>query len=248
MENNIKVLVIHVRGQKERESFIRQQLASLDLPTEYILDGNKEDLTSDILSRYFRDDEQGIPMCGQFARTSCTYKHLLACRYIIEHQLPGALVVEDDLKLKKNFHKAFGLSMQELKRYHSTADGHLEACIVNYEESALLLVPRSQRRSGQMLYSAARDRFAGCIFVSQKAAQTMLHYAESEKLDEPIDRIHSRLVEQGLIRYFWSYPTLACQCSCDGSMPTMIPTRPRPWKRLKWFWKRAYKHLLYQFR
>jgi glycosyl transferase family 25 len=120
--------------------------------------------------------------------------------------------------------------------------------IANFEESSLLFVPRSQRRKGVYLYPAQRDRYAGCYYINRLSAQAILEYVASERSDTTSDLLHSKLIKEGKLNYFWSYPCLACQCSCDGSMPTMIPTRPRPLKRLKWFYKRFYKHLLYFLR
>lgn len=240
---NIPILVIHVRGQKERELFIKKQLDKLGMPYTFILDGNKEDLTTDILDRYFVDDGKPDTMHGCFPRTSCAYKHILAMKYIVDNNLDGALIVEDDLRIYPSFSEVFAQSMREYEAHYAD-----QPFIVNYEESSLMLVPRSQRRTGQVLYPAARDRFAGCYFMNYKAAKTVMGYIDEHKSDTTSDCLHNRLVQLGLLSYYWSYPCIACQCSCDGSMPTMIPTRPRPLKRLKWFYKRAYKHLLYFFR
>lgn len=210
----------------------------LGMPVDYILDGNREDLSDDILDRYFTGDMQ-----GQYPNTSCAYKHLLSCMYIVEHNLEGALVVEDDLRLFPNFKDKFEESLKECRTEHIG-----EPLIINYEESSLLLVPRSWRKRGKMLYKADRDRFAGCIYISREAATVILDYVKKNKSQHTSDRLHNLLVQKGLINYYWTYPCIACQCSCDGSMPTMIPTRPRPFKRLKWFYKRFYKHLLYWIR
>ena len=119
---------------------------------------------------------------------------------------------------------------------------------MNYEESSLMLVPHSRRKNGRVLYRAERDRFAGCLYVSRKAAEAIIEYVKENKSAFASDRLHNHLIKEGLITYWWSYPCIACQCSCDGSMPTMIPTRPRPYKRLKWFYKKLYKTILYRLR
>lgn len=235
---DITTLVIHVRDHREREAFIQHELDKQGLPCHYILEGNVTDLTADVLDEYFAGD-----MHGSFPATSCTYKHLLAMQYIVSHRLDGALVIEDDLRFYSRFRKVFDKSLAEYCTHYAD-----QPFIANYEESGLLFVPRSRRRKNVVLYAAFRDRFAGCCFVSRKAAEAVLDYVKEYKTDVPIDRLHSRLIDLGIIKYYWSYPCLACQCSCDGSMPTMIPTRPRPLKRLKWFYKRAYKHLLYFLR
>ena len=152
----VQVLVIHVRGQEERKAFIQKQLDKLSLPTHYILDGNVSDLTPEILDRYFVNDGKADTMHGQFPRTSCAYKHLLATQYIIDHQLDGALIVEDDLRFYPSFRSLFLNSLDECQTRYGD-----RPLIINYEESSLLLVPRSQRQKGQLLYPATRDRYAG---------------------------------------------------------------------------------------
>jgi glycosyl transferase family 25 len=239
----IQVIVIHVRGQIEREAFMQKQLDELGWPFHYVLEGDVSDLTPEILDRYFLKDGKPETMYGQFPRTSCAYKHLLATQFILDHDLEGALIIEDDLLLYPTFKALFLKSMDE----YATQYAQLPF-IANYEESSLLLVPRSQRKRGQILYPASRDRYAGCYYLNKYAANVIMEYVKSNKSDTTSDCLHNRLVHQGLLKYFWSHPCLACQCSADGSMPTLIPTKPRPLKRLKWFYKRLYKHLLYYFR
>lgn len=239
----LTILVIHVRGNEERKQFIQHQLDKLGFPYHYILDGNVEDLTPEILDRYFIDDKKTDTMYGKYPRTSCAFKHLLAMQYIIDQKLDGALIIEDDLRIYNNFKELFRKSIEEYKTFYSGLP-----FIANYEESSLLLVPRSQRKKDVLLYSAQRDRFAGCYFVNRKCALAIMDYVNQYKSDTTSDRLHTKLIELHKITYYWSHPCLACQCSCDGSMPTMIPTRPRPLKRIKWFYKRFYKHLLYILR
>lgn len=234
----ITILVIHVKGNKEREAYIQKQLEKLDMPYHFILDGNIEDLTPEILDKYFSGD-----MYGQYPRTSCAYKHLLAMQYMIEHRLESALIVEDDLRFYHNFKDFFEKSVEECSSKYADMP-----FIANFEESSLLFVPRSQRRKGIVLYPAQRDRYAGCYYINRLAAQAILEYVTSKHSDTTSDLLHTRLLNEGKLHYFWSHPCLACQCSCDGSMPTMIPTRPRPLKRLKWFYKHFYKRLLYFLR
>lgn len=237
------IFIIHVRGQKEREAFIQAQLDKLGFPYEYILEGNMEDLTQEIIEKYFVDNGTPETMHGVYPRTSCAFKEIRAYERIVERSLKGALVFEDDIRLFPGFKENFLKTLDEIEKFHAS-----ESLIANYEESSLLLVPRSQREGGQYLYRAERDRFTGCYYINYKAAKTIVEYVHKNKCDTTLDRFHTELIEQGLINYYWSYPCLAVQCSCDGSMPTMIPTRPRPLKRLKWFYKRFYKHLLYWLR
>ena len=242
-DRDIHIFVIHVRGQKEREAFVQSQLNNLGFSYEYILEGNMEDLTPKILDNYFADNGKKDTMHGVYPRTSCAYKGLRAYERILEMGLEGALVFEDDIRLFSGFRENFLNTLDEIERDHAD-----EPLMANYEESSLLLVPRSRRKKGQYLYRAERDRFAGCYYINRKAAKAIVDYVRKNRCDQTLDRFHTKLVKLGLLNYYWSYPCLAVQCSCDGSMPTMIPTKPRPLKRLKWFYKRFYKHILYWFR
>lgn len=243
MGDKTTVLIIHVKGQDDRRKYIERQVAKTGLAHVFIEDGNISDLTPEILDRYFVDNGLQDSIKRQSPAASCAYKHILAMKYIIDHDLDGALVFEDDLRVKKNFNEVFARSMEECRNEHLE-----EPFVVNYEESSLLLVPRSLRSKGKVLYKANRDRFTGCLYISRKAAEVMMDFITANKSQFASDRLHNYLIGIGVISYYWSYPCTACQCSCDGSMPTMIPTRPRPLKRLKWFYKRAYKHLLYFLR
>ena len=66
---DITILVIHVKGNEDRRQFIQQQLDTLGVPCHYILDGNVEDLTPEILDRYFADDGRQDTMHGRFNGT-----------------------------------------------------------------------------------------------------------------------------------------------------------------------------------
>ena len=106
----ITILVIHVKGNKEREAYIQKQLEKLDMPYHFILDGNIEDLTPEILDKYFSGD-----MYGQYPRTSCAYKEFLAYKYILDHDMEGALILEDDIRLFRKFRPLFLQSLEEYK-------------------------------------------------------------------------------------------------------------------------------------
>lgn len=209
----------------------------------FIEDGNKEDLTEDILSKYFKDDGTKSSMYGQYPKTSCAYKHILATQHILSNNIEGALILEDDIKLSPNFITVFNQSLTEYFEKHRS-----EAFISNYEESSLMFVPRSKRKNGTTLYKANRDRFTGCVFINKVAAKVICDYISNHRSSFESDRLHSHLIDLGLINYYWSHPCIACQCSCDGTMPTSIPTKPRPFKRLKWLYKKVYKQILFFFR
>lgn len=228
------IFVIHVRtGYEDRAAHIEAMMSRMGLPFEYILDGDKADLTPEILDRWFA----GTMKCASGA-TSCACKHLLVCREIVSRGLPGALVLEDDIVLTPRYSEVAAHTVAELP------DG--EAAIISYEDTRLRFVPRSKRRKGRYLYPGDRDRFTGALYVSAEAAAMILAEAAAHKMDCPIDIYHRRLLDSGKLKYYWSHPCTASQGSFNGLFATSIDANRG--KVLAWKAKRLYRRLLYFFR
>lgn len=229
-----RIFVLHVReGYEDRAAHIDSMMARLGLSFEYILDGDKADLTPEILDHWFA----GPMKCVQGA-TSCAFKHLLACQKIVSLGLPGALVLEDDIVLTPRYEEVAMHTIAELPAG--------EAAIISYEDTRLRFVPRSKRRKGRFLYPGDRDRFTGALYVSLNAAKLILCQAEKYKMDCPIDIYHRRLLDSGKLKYYWSHPCTASQGSFNGLFTTSIDANRG--KVFAWKAKRLYRRLLYFFR
>lgn len=237
--NNKEVFVIHVKeGYKDREQHINSMLKAMDIPFNYILDGDVSDLTSSILDKYFKGylKEGGAP-------ASCTYKHILACRYIIERKLDGALILEDDIILnEQKFNSTFNKTIEELAQLPN------EASIISYEDTRLRFVPKSRRIKNKMLYIGDRDRMAGAYYVNFKCAQTIINEIEKNKTDMPCDIFYNYLLKQNKIKYYWCQPTVATQGSHLGLFGSSINTNKKCIDIFLWKFKLIYKKLLYEFR
>lgn len=110
-------MVIHVsQGYEERERHIRNMLSKADIPFEFILSGDIKDITSEIDRQWFRAST-GMTA----AQKSCALKHIHACEKIVDRNLPGALILEDDICLSHNFPEIYNRSMTELQQYLSNA-------------------------------------------------------------------------------------------------------------------------------
>ncbi len=229
------IFVLHVsEGYDDRAAHIESMMTRLGLPFEYILRGDKAELTPEVMERFFDPaGELGKPS----GATSCAYKHLIACEEIVKRNLDGAFVLEDDIALSDRFAAVALKSLEELPDVPS---------IINYEDTRLRFVPASMRRKGQVLYPGDRDRFAGALYINRKGAEAILQSAQSEKLAVPIDIYHRRLLDRGTIRYWWSHPCVATQGSHNGAFASTL--EPQRGKILMWHIKKAYRKLLYRLR
>jgi len=69
-----KIYVVHVSSNKLREQHIKNELGRFNLPFEFMLKGDKSEISSEIIEEYFIGDEMGG--LKPTAQQSCTYKHL----------------------------------------------------------------------------------------------------------------------------------------------------------------------------
>ena len=236
-----KILVLHVKkGYEERERHVRSMMDDIGMDFEFILDGDMDELNDQVLDQYFTADMRKVQPA-----TSCTLKHLMACQYIVSHDLPGALVLEDDMVLYKNFQKVFCECMDEMNQRG------IERPLISFEDSTLKFVPRSQRKKGLHLYPATCDRFAGCLYYSNGCARQILDYVDKHKCDLPIDLFEKELISRIGLAYYWCHPTIATQGTHNGLFASSINERSasrQQYRKRTWKLKLAYKKLLYFLR
>lgn len=233
-------LVIHVEKFKERAESIERQMKAEKMYFTYILKGDMEDIDDEVLARYFKDGRDNMYHVSPI--TSCALKHLYAYEHILHNDLPGALILEDDAILDKDFSRKFERSIKE---YEERWDG--EPVIISYENSALLFVPRSQRKKGQMLYPGNKDRYAGAYFVSRKAAQAIIDDVRENRCELAIDGYHNYLLHKGVIKYLWCHPTIVQQGTVIGRFSSSLSADDLM-QKLRWKLKLGYKQLLYFLR
>lgn len=238
---DMPVIVIHVKnGYEDRERHIRKVLQPLGVEPVWILDGDRDDMDSATVDRWFSGSMNKID-----GESSCALKHFLAYRYIVDNNLPGALIVEDDMVPSRRFAAGVKACVKEMYARH------MEPGLLSMEDSSLQFVKGHERRRGQMVYEAARDRFTGCYYVPAQCAKLMLDYVAEHKCDMPIDRWHTSLITRAGLKYYWSHPTFASQGSHRGMFCSAVSSRRagrRTYKRMMWGLKKAYKQLLYTLR
>lgn len=237
------VLVLHVRkGYEARERFMRRQLEDMGIEFSFFTEGDMEDLTPEILDRYFTGEMHCVSPV-----TSCALKHLKAYEHLVENPslYPGVLILEDDIILGRKFPQFYNKCLQEASK-----EGY-SPMLVSFEDTSLQYVRGSERRRGRHLYRASRDRYAGCYFISTKVARQILEYVAKHKCHLPIDRFHTYLIEHNNLPYYWSHPTKATQGSKNGRFASSLSLRDKSRiAYLRWSYpiKRAYKKLFYLFR
>ena len=238
------VLIIHAKKLTDRllhiENQLKKHLAGYEW--QYILDADKDELTEDILRTYI---QSGSELDNRSGATSCALKHLLACQYIVNKGLEGALVLEDDIALHPHFMDDFERTMEEYRHRYAG-----KPVIISYEDSSLQFIPRSQRVKGQWLYEAphGRVRFNGILYISREAAKAVLNEVKTNKCHIAIDHYYYvYLYDKSLIQMLWCEPCLATQGSFDGTFLSSMG-QIRSFEGIRWKVKLVMKRIIYWFR
>lgn len=237
----VKVFVLHVKqGYEARAVHMEKMLGKMGIDFEYILDWDIPDIDDETLSRHFTGQMRQKP-----AAASCGLKHLDVYRRMLRDDIPYALVLEDDMLLKKNFRKVFLASLKELERSH----GAEKPFWLGMEATCMGFTPRSIRKKGQYVYPGRFLQCAGCYLINKSLAKVVLDEISSAKTDLPIDHYIDSLRARGLFDSYWTHPVIAEQGSHMGLMPSAIGNPVQgPFKFARRSLTFFYKKILYFFR
>lgn len=236
-----KVYVMHVKkGYEQRELHMQKMLDKMNIPFEFILDGDIADLTPEFIGKYFKGT-----MATASPETSCAAKHIITYLDMIEHGISEALILEDDIMLHKDFVVKFNQSIDEI---HSIAESEKRPIMISYEDTRLRFIPRSQRKPGKLVYPGKCDRMTGAYYINLCAAQQIVDFATNTGMDQPIDITHNILLKQKTLDYYWIHPTIATQGSHIGTFSSAINFQKSAFTNLSFRLQRFYKLLLYEFR
>lgn len=237
----MKTFVIHPDKFKERGIHMERMLSDVGLRYEFVNEGHDDAQTEVYLNSFLKNGRE--KMLSRNSRSLCTISHFLAYQLILQNELDGALIMEDDTVLYKNFKQLFEQSMVEYRQRYAD-----KKVIISYEDSSLQFVPRSKRKKGQMLYAATKDRMAGVYFINRQAAQAILNRLKNEPADVAIDVYHNQLIKEGFIDYLWCQPALATQGSFTGAFRSTLSKKKDHMIKFRWWFKKNYKKLLYNLR
>jgi glycosyl transferase, family 25 len=230
--------VIHVPKFTDRAAHIRAELGKFEIPFEFILPFDADDLDRKTQDRF-------LVSGGRLTlrQLSCVLKHMEAFRRMLAsgHQL--ALVLEDDVVLDARFNQELSAIIEEAKTF--TGPFTIQIGSANN-----MFVPGHRLRAGQRLYEACEVRATDSFLINAAAARVRLDWLETHQFDRPAGHLFNQVDAEKKIKVYWSEPTIVEQGSMNGLFATALD-RGREKKSLqflKWryAWQRFRKKHLYR--
>jgi glycosyl transferase family 25 len=224
--NNIDVRVVHPKkGYELQERHIIQLMKQHDIPFQFQLKGDQEELTEDLLNQYFVPN---IPYSK--GSLSCTIKHLQIYEAFISSPKNYLLVFENDVFLDKNFNNLLFDILNEIKKRQ------LSNFVVSLENSCMRFPSYWQTKKNQLLYNAKDGRAAGAYLIDKVAAISMIKHLKNNKCASNVDWWHNEIASKNIISIYWAHPTIAEQGSHNGKLSGEISTHKNSFlRRLTWY-------------
>lgn len=230
-----RIFVLNVKKFSQRRTFMEQQLTRFGLEAEFIFDWDIDDLTPEIITKHFRNDNNLTP-----SQQSCALKHLVALEKIATDNYKFALILEDDAV----FGKELKLGLHRVVEQSPQFPGNK---VIYIGSGGNFFTPKSQRKPGQYLYLGSRVRFADSYIIDSSTAQRRLDWIKANKINAPID-LQFEAIDRVLdIQTLWLEEPVVEQGSKNGLFQSTLEADPPPWlKGILFGWEKLKRKYIYQ--
>ena len=231
------IYVINVKKFTQRRVFMEKQLAKAGLQAEFILDWDADELTEDIIGRYFAGGNK-----LSAAQKSCSLKHICALQKVAENNGKFNLILEDDAVFLKAFNEGIQRALSESERFTEN-----KVIYIGSGSGGNFRIPKSQRKPGQHLYLGERGRYADSYIIDSATAKKRLDWIMQNKVSIPIDLQFDKIDRLLDIKIVWLENPVVEQGSKTGRYDTTIEAPPSAWLRRLFFnIKRVKRKYIYQ--
>jgi glycosyl transferase, family 25 len=211
------IYVLNVKKFTDRRVFMERQLTKEGLQAEFIFDWDVDELTDEIIERYFAKDNT-----LSAAQKSCALKHITALEKVAASNKTSNLILEDDAVFAKDFDLGLQHALTQSKQFSGEK-------VIYIGSGGNFFTPKSQRRPGQYLYLGARGRFADSYIIDSSTAQKRLDWIIAHKVSEPMDNQFEQIDKQLGIKIIWLEDPVVEQGSKNGLFDSALEPAPPTW-------------------
>lgn len=203
----IKTYITHYTPLVERKQFMENQISRFGLNAEFILNYDRENLTTDeiqIFDRYHPKLNRELKL----SEISLTLKHFKCYKRIIQNNEPYALILEDDALLCDDFN-------EKITDYFNQLPDDFDMVFLgngcNMHIDSSLIVPNKN-----VYLTGHTSRCTDSYIISQNFAKKIIDkiyntHTSSYKIFWPIDFLLSDLMSEFNVNNYWAEPTIVTQ-------------------------------------
>jgi len=213
----IKYYLIHgidkTRAHRMSNEFIKANIPENDVT--WIVSHNKDKITEDFANSLLIQTES--LSCGRYVHAgcpflrkgqiSCTYKHYLALKDIVDNGYPYSVIMEDNVQFKGNVHQALTRYLNELNTYYPDWDILFDGEIP-YKENETTIDRIVYPKLNEITeFGHGGTRYARFYLLTNKCARKL--YENYIPFNNAPDWWMNDLFRKLNIKSFWSEPSIS---------------------------------------
>jgi len=225
------IYVLHVKeGYEDREKSIVEQMKSLNLKFEFILEHDIPELREKQLTQYFTEGHT-----LRMSELSCSMKHIEALKKIEKSDDNIFLVLEDDVLFNEN-------TLEVLNNIKKELNSIEDDFVISLGNAANMYTPKKRLEDGKFLYKNIENRAADSFLISKQAVKQRLTWLRENTTTLPADHMYNFIDNEVGNHIYWLEPTIATQGSQAGLFTSSIQAA-KPFHRFRWLWRDFRKKL-----
>ena len=229
------IYILNVKKFTDRRIFMENQLAKENLIAEFIFDWDADELTDEIIERYFAKENT-----LSAAQKSCALKHITALEKVAKSNAEFNLILEDDALFSKDFSLGVQRALMQSEQFSGDK-------VIYIGSGGNFFTPKSQRKPEQYLYIGNRGRFGDSYIIDSVTAQKRLDWIGTHKIRHPIDNQFEQIDQALGIKIVWLEDPVVEQGSKNGLFDSALEPAPPTWlQKLKFNFEKLKRKYLYQ--
>lgn len=208
----MKVKYYLINGvDRSRDEFMKKEFNKVNIPQDeviWIKSHNKTELTKEFIEKNSTNPPHGFKKMklGQF---SCTYKHYLALKHIVENDIDIGIIMEDNIEFRNELSKDFPKTLSKyLEQIPDDWDILFESDTLNYkkigEEHVFPNKYIYKKKNEITKYCHGGTNAANCYIIPLKTAK--IFYKEYLPIPIIVDFYMNNLIRNHNLNVYWTYP------------------------------------------
>lgn len=207
---NIKYYLIN-GVDRTRDDFMKKEFDKVNIPQDeviWIKSHNKTELTKEFIEKNSIKPQPPFQKI-KLGQLSCTYKHYLALKHIVENNIDIGVIMEDNIEFRSESTSDFPKTLKEyLNLLPEDWDLLFESDTLDYKnigEGRPISNKKIYKKKNEITnYCRGATNAANCYIIPLKTAK--LFYKEYLPISLIVDHYMNDLIRKHNLNVYWAYP------------------------------------------